>query len=177
MLRNIFIYKYVNEGVYMLYIRIKGDKESIFTDIEEEFERIKFENTELNSIFLNEIEQGKYRDSLHFIDRFGDKLSTSNMSTGCKAAIVVASNPDREIDLTCVGLNARDSIIRNIRNGKIAILFPGATVDYDEDKQGFNEIDVVMDGYRFNSLERLNLYIQEEIGWDPDLNIEGIEKL
>ena len=144
----------------MLSIRIKDDNEGVLTDIEEEFTKLEFRGTALNSIFLKEIEQGKYKDSTHFIDRFGDKLSTNFMSTGCKAAVIVAESHDKEIDITEAGLNARDCIIRHVKNGKIAIVYPGATISYDEDEPGYDTIDVGLNGYRFLSLERLNLYLK-----------------
>lgn len=159
----------------MLYIRIKDNKEKVAIDIEKEFAKIKFDNTDINNKFLKEIEKGSYKDETHFIDRFGDKLVTNFMSNGCKAAIVVAENPDKEIDITEAGINARDSIIRNIRNGHIAIIYPGSTISHYEDSSK-DEIEAGLDGYKFTSLDRLNYYIKEEMGWEPDMSIPGIEK-
>lgn len=158
----------------MLHIRIKDGKEKALTDIEKEFASLKFKDTDINRKMLKEIEGGTYKDSTHFIDRFDDKLLTSFMSSGCKAAIVVASNPHKEIDITEAGINARDSIIRNVKDGSIAMHYPGSTIKCTDDAQN---IDVELYGYRFTSLKRLNFYIQEEIGWEPDMSIEGISKI
>ena len=159
----------------MLIIRVKPEAEPVLTDIDFEFSRILFADSNLTRIFLSEIEQGCYKDTMHFIDRFGDKLLITYLSTGTKAACVIASNPDVEIDITEVGLNARDSIIRNISNGKIAMQYPGVTISSgDED---CDAIDVSFDNYHFTSLSRLNYYIKEEMGWEPDMSLPGIARL
>ena len=161
----------------MLHIRIKNNDEKVLTNVHKEFAKLDFKNTSINSKLLKEIEGGTYKDSTHFIDRFNDKVPTSFLSSGCKAAIVVASHPDREIDITEAGINARDSIIRNIKDGYIAMYYPGSTITYGSDDSDVQSIDVELDGYRFTSLKRLNYYIKEEMGWEPDMNLEGISKV
>lgn len=42
------------------------------------------------------------------------ELTLLDISTVCRAALLVAYNPDIEYDLTMCGWNARDVIIKNI---------------------------------------------------------------
>lgn len=122
---------------------------------------------------ISSIEKGEYYDKNFYIDRFGCKLSMDDMSTGCKAAICVHLNPEKNISLAECGVNARDFIIKNLSEGSIAI--------YDDDilVSDINKtpIDVAMDNYRFKNIDRLNFYLTDERPFTPNLSIPGIEVL
>lgn len=161
----------------MLHIRIKSwekiDKQAR-DDIDYLFELVKLRDDEITRKLLWEIDEARYNDSISIIDRFGMQLSLLDISTGCKAALLVAYNPDIEYDLTLCGWNARDAIIKNIKNGRILLLDEGITISYDEDTE---EIDVEMNGYRFTTVPRLNDYIHDEWPLEPDLDTDGVKRI
>ncbi|MBR5484908.1 MAG: DUF4869 domain-containing protein [Oscillospiraceae bacterium] len=145
----------------MLNIRIKEDTK-MSTDVEAVFTRMKngIEDTKLNRQLLKEIEKAEYCDSHSFIDRFGNKLNLMYLSTGCKAALLVAAFPDIEIDIDECGYNARDSIIRHIKNGNIIMSEPLMELSFDEEDPIDNDISVQVDGYVFTTMEELCKYFQ-----------------
>ena len=82
------------------------------------------------------------------------------------------SKPTLEVDLTSSGVNARDAIIRHIRNGKILLPYTGITFQFDTENP--DKIDVEFNGYRFTDIARLKEYIWDEWPDEPDLELEGI---
>lgn len=151
----------------------KVDKE-VIDDVEIAFRKFRLDCSDLEQKLVQNIEQGRLLDSFRFIDRFGITLSTKFMSTGCKAALVVIHNPDKVVNLKECGFNARDEIVSNIRDGSIIIRYPTMlfnTVEHTSD------VDVQIDGYRFTSMNRLNIYFSEERPSTPDMGKPGIEKL
>lgn len=131
----------------------------VIADAEAAFLRTKVENTELNAKLMSDIDQAQYVNAAEFVDRFGRTLPISELSTGCKTALVIVCNSDKVVDLKECGHNARDAIIRNIRNGKVLFTFDDITIDYP----GFCdfEIDVLIDGEHYTSLDALNLYLTQ----------------
>ncbi len=93
----------------------------VTTDIEERFKGEVVERTPLIEALMREIEGASYNDPISFIDRFGYKLTTRELSTGCKAAILVATYPDEVFDLLECGNNARDSILRHCKDGNVIV--------------------------------------------------------
>lgn len=158
----------------MLTIYIDETDLPVEHDVEKLFSQTRLVDTELNRKLIRVIEQGTYNDEWSFIDRFGFKLYTKDMSTGCKAALCVANNPDKIVDLIECGNNARDAIIKLCTNGNILYHENGMTI---ENINKPDTIDVRLDGYQFTTVERLNRYIHDEMRANPDLNWEGIKKL
>lgn len=143
------------------------------TDIEKEFKLIKLKGTNIEKELIRIIDKGTWNDEKSFIDRFGFKLHNSELSTGCKAALVVA-NTDKLINLRECGLNAVDAIISMCKEGNIEIIDNGITFG----TIGMNtNINVKLDDYRFTNTDRLNYYIQSERPFKPDLSKEGIQCL
>ena len=143
------------------------------TDIEKEFKMIRLSGKDIEKALIKQIEDGTWNDSKSFIDRFGFKLHNSELSTGCKAALVVA-NTDKLVNLRECGLNALDHIISLCKSGNIEVVDTGVTfrtIDINKD------IDVELDGYRFSNTDRLNHYIQSERPFKPDMTKEGIKCL
>ena len=139
-------------------------KENIVIDLEKQFDSIEIKGNELDKELIKEIDQGEYIDNTTFVDRFGNRLYMSELSTGCKAALCVANSTDEIIDLKECGLNARDTIICACTNGAVIIHNEAITI---QDK--FNAlINVEIDGYRITSVERLNRYIQSERPFKPE---------
>lgn len=143
--------------LYESYSRPIGGKH--IQDPEAAFLTLRVTRSDLTATLMREIDKAKYVDEVSFIDRFGRTLPISRLSTGCKTAIVVEHNPDKIVDLIECGYNARDSIIRNIKSGKVLFRYNDISIDYP----GFNDygIDVLFDGIHFTSLDDLNLYLSQ----------------
>lgn len=127
-------------------------------DIEEEFDLLDgILDTKINREILKSIEQSQYYDKYNVLDRFGAKLNIRNLSTGCKAALLVA-NSSKKIDLSECGFNARDFIITRISNGSIVLHNSGVSIAGNKDIN----IDAIIDNKHFKTVRELDDYIQEE---------------
>lgn len=157
--------------LYLDYLD-KSLKEDVIYDVEREFETFALCGSVEEGIFISKIEKGKYNpeDNLSFIDRFGFKLHKKQMSTGCKAALCVLRNPNKIVDLSECGLNARDMILSFCRDGAVFIKNYGITfVDYAN-----SSVNIKLDNYIFTSISRLNYYVFNERPFYPDFSREGI---
>lgn len=151
-----------------VYVDAVPDDEIIVRDIEKHFDTIRLKGSELDRALIKEIDNGEYYDEISFIDRFGCKLYTTELSTGCKAALCVANTPDKTIDLLECGLNARDAIICACDYGAVIMHNESVTIQ----DRFHKPIDVKIDQYRITSIDRLNKYIQWERPYNPQ---EGSE--
>lgn len=138
------------------------------------FMKLKIKVTNEAKQLVADIDHGKLIDSYSFIDRFGNQHNLNDLSTGCKAALLVCFG-NNEIDFTSSGQNAIEATIRNVKHGKMVIPTPGSDMEYDIDNP--EQIDVEIDGYRFGTIPRLNDYIQEEWPDEPDLDTGFVEKV
>ena len=157
-----------------------SDKDTIF-DVESAFSGIKVLNNEYNRHMISSIDLGSVQDRdtkhiVHFIDRFGNQHLVYDLSTGCKAAILLGTNPQKRVCLIECGGNALVEIVKHCRNGR-ALMY--TTDDGLPDTElSDTEIDVELDGYLFTSMDRLNHYFDDErYIMEPDMGWEGIEKL
>lgn len=153
----------------------RPENEKVIEDVEMAFLEIKLKGTELEKKVIESIENGKWNDDKSYIDRFGFKLYNSEMSTGCKAALVVINNPNEIISLNECGFNARDIIVSNCNNGKVYV--ENAEYVTFDDISYSGQIDVKIDGYAINSISRLNYYINNERPYKPNLRIGGISNV
>ena len=147
-----------------LNIVLRKDVESIsenniIKDVEIGFLKCKFKGTELERKALNVIEHGEYLDEYSFIDRFGYKLYSKFISTGCKAAICVDNLPDKYIDTRECGDNAIAFIVSNFNKGNIIIGEQATPILCKESEK----IDVIIDGINFTSIKELNEYLDDKI--------------
>lgn len=136
-------------------------------NVEEEFARRGIQDTPYTRLCIEKIENGKYLDNLHFIDRFGNTLYINCLSTGCKAATLV---PKCVVDLVECGANIRNFIINNCTEGTIIMYYPQTHFPP-------GKCDVEVCGFRFTDMERLDDYFwsgewPNYINWN---NSEGIE--
>lgn len=143
-----------------LTIYIKGENDSdiklpIARDVELQFLKTRLKKDEYTVKALKEIEQAAYNDEHSFIDRFGFKLYSKNMSTGCKAALCVHEFPDMVIDTIECGLNAINFIIANCTTGAI-LISSESTLFYVD-----TPIDVIIDSRRFTDCDNLSEYLEE----------------
>ena len=156
-----------------LYINSIPDNIKCINDVEKGFASINLKCTDKEKELVSRIENGTLIDSMSFIDRFGYKLYTTELSTGCKAALCALNYKDSVINLVECGLNARDAIISLCNVGSVLIDSNSATISnkyVDKDT-----LDVSIGDYRFTDIDRLNTYIFEEYPFNPDINKKGIE--
>lgn len=140
---------------------------NLVNDVEKQFAGIHLACTDKEKRFVKEIEKGTLIDSYSYIDRFGYKLYTSELSTGCKAALCVLNFPDKIINLAECGLNARDCIVSFCDLG--AVLMDSNTITFSEQYTD-EKISAAVDEYVFMSIDKLNKYIFNERPFEPDMS-------
>lgn len=152
------------------------NQKKMYSDIENEIRQMKVKDTLIVRRLIEEIEKGKYCDQYSFIDRFGFKIFINNMSTGCRAALLMATNPPSyAVDLSELGLTAQDAIIRNCKEGHILVP-ERRDLTFDSEFYTDPPIDVEFDGFRFDSIRRLSNYIHNDFLFtDAEDIIEAIE--
>lgn len=151
---------------------INIDKNTVF-DVDSTFISTEIKDIEHASNMIRLIDKGQFNGGSSFIDRFGNKLLISELSTGCKAAILVNELRDKKILCFECGDDAIGAIVRNCQIGNIIIYDPLSGIyakSYDKPN-----IDVVVDKYRFTDLDRLNYYFRDERPDKPDMTYGGIE--
>lgn len=146
----------------MLHLVFKGVPnssmagEDVIMDLEQAFKNVTLAGTEDECRMLRVIEQAEYRDDKTFVDRFGTAWDYEYLSTGCKGALVVLKNPDRIVDITECGYNARDAIINFCEDGTILLRESSVTV-----VEMAESICVSLNGHEFKSVSELNRYVQD----------------
>jgi hypothetical protein len=142
--------------------KIPAEKK-IIHDVEDGFKEQQVEDNEINRELLQYIDLAKYSSKISFIDRFGYKLSTMNLSTGCKTAILVSERPNDIIDTIECGKNAIEGIVAFCRTGSIII-----HRFYDIETFGgvVDTVDVKIGNTHFTSMEDLNRAIEWRSGWN-----------
>lgn len=94
------------------------------------------------------IDGGKLVDGQTFVDRFGVTLYTSNLSTGCKAALLV-NNTDNVVDLRECGINAISAIFSFCHKGHVTLSLPG--LDLTDFSEGA-EVAINIEGHVFTKV-------------------------
>ena len=162
----------------MLYIYFSEDeipKEyKLIRDVEIETSNIKLNGNEEEKKLLKSIDQAEYIAQEIVKDRFGLPLRVNYLSTGCKAGLCVLKNKDKNkvTDTIECGLNAIWAIVNFCKNGKVLLRnFDIGIADYTNGKP----VEICYGKYVFSSIDRLNYYITEELGWcEANLEIEGV---
>lgn len=127
-----------------------------YGDVEFEFKGIEITGTNTDRNIIKYIEDGEYLSKTAFIDRFGAKCYYDCMSTGCKAALLVANRPDKVVNCIECGSNALEAIILYCKDGEILVY--GSTLDNVHLARN-KEVDVELDGIHFTSSSKLDRYI------------------
>ena len=145
-----------------IFLREKKDelnKYKIVKDVEANFSKVRLGEHKEDERILSQIEKATIVNCNAFIDRFGFKLDSGFLSTGCKAALeVVRCGEEEIIDLMECGMNARDCIISNCKSGNILISRPECRIsDYTEE----DLVDVFVYGKHFTSMRALSQYLEE----------------
>lgn len=146
---------------------------NLVNDVEKQFAGIRLACTDKEKKVVKEIEKGILLDSYSYIDRFGYKLYTSELSTGCKAALCVLNFPDKIINLAECGLNARDCIVSFCDLG--AVLIDSNTITFSGQYTD-EKISVAVDEYVFISIDSLNKYIFNERPFESNMFENRIDR-
>lgn len=145
----------------MLYLFLDNvpDFAMVANDVEKEFSSLKIPCNAETIAAVKMIDNGELIDSNTFVDRFGYRLYSSELSTGCKAAICVLIS-EKIINIAECGLNARDYIITKCLHGSVVMNTNSATIssNYCRDQQ----INVCVDNKIFTNLNDLNDYISNQ---------------
>lgn len=97
----------------------RNNTNSPFSNIENIFNSVKVIDTPIVRELIQEIESGEYVDEYRFKDKFGATLYVDYLSTGCKAAIILALGYKEKLDLTECGYNALDAILKHCINRQL----------------------------------------------------------
>lgn len=143
-----------------LTIYVRGENDSsvqlpIAHDVERQFHKTRLKKDDYTVKALREVEKATYNDEYSFIDRFGFKLYSKNMSTGCKAALCVHEFPTTVINTVECGTNALEFIIANCTDGYI-LMSREAMIFYVD-----GQIDITIDDKHFSDCDSLLEYIHE----------------
>lgn len=145
----------------MLYIYddkddLPKDKKFIH-DVEAWFSMPTETNQYIDAI-LHDIEKGRYYDAVTYVDRFGVNLYCNFMSTGAKAAVLVASQQDCVIDCIEVGYNVLECLIVNKIPGNI---FVDAITRITALECYFDETEITYKNIVFKCVDHLNFYVKK----------------
>lgn len=108
------------------------------------------------------IEEGTLLDGSRFLDRFGVTLYTQQLSTGCKAALMV-NNSDKVIDLRECGVNAISAILSLCKSGRVAMTAPATDL---EDFTNGSRVTVNVMGRVFHSMREVDAFLRGEFYGD-----------
>ena len=81
-----------------IYLDVVDTKIPVIHDIESEFTTVVLQDTEEVRKIISTLEKGVYVDANSFDDRFGIRLPITDLSTGCKTALVVLCEPGKVVD-------------------------------------------------------------------------------
>lgn len=140
--------------VYLAWTKSENSAKVVeFNDgfFDENLLKINFDSDKIKSL-ISTIDHGEYIGEFKFISRIGHvPISVTELSTGCKTAINIASFPDTIISITECGINAVEEIFK-LDKGKVFIDSP-TYIPYNKNK----DIEVFKDGNKETmSLEDLN---------------------
>jgi len=143
-------------------------------NVDAEFSKLSLSSDKDEYFFLKEIDKiQRVVDSVSFIDRFGFKLPSSELSTGCKAAICVLRCTNKVIDLCECGFCATGMILSRCTDGNVYI--PEYNLSYPD--YGNDVVSIKFGSYVFTSFSRFFEYLDNEWPYNPDMSKEGIRSV
>lgn len=140
------------EDVVPTGVKIINDAEAAFTSVD-------FDVTQEMQTLVQEIEGGTLLDRFSFLDRFGYKLPTALLSTGCKTALLVCAS-DSAVDLKECGWNARDAILSFCREGSVVMDDPDVPVCTAE---AGAHVEIACEGRVFHTVEDFSEYLEGRV--------------
>ncbi len=141
-----------------LTVYLKGEgpaNTDVIKDIEAYFRLATNLTSEYARVVLSEIEQSTpSQDGTGFIDRFRHFLYWSELSTGCKAALLVGSTP-KCVDVSECGFNAVQAILRYATAGAIVMHYTERTFT--------GACDLTIHGKHYTQLSDFVYHLREEV--------------
>lgn len=132
---------------------------NVVHDIEEAFRGIHLVSDDITRELLKYIEQAEFYDEFRVVDRFGTCIYTSEISTGCKAALCVHYLKDKIIDLRECGVNARDFIVLLCNEGNAIFYYADLTIN--QERLSETKVDICMNGRHFTDVLEFNKYLRQ----------------
>lgn len=159
----------------MLIIAIKpytqGIKpEQVVHDVETEFSLLNLEVNNVTKRIVKDIEQGELLDDASFIDRMGFKLPILDLSTGCKALLLLQRIKNKFINFSEVGYNARDYALKHFKAGRVILNTMNISADFGRECN--IDIGIYGERYRFIYGSDLNYFISNDMGLSGNLSME-----
>lgn len=131
-------------------------------DPEAYFSRLALRCDDIDKNLVRVIEEGTLLDGHRFLDRFGVMLYTQQLSTGCKAALIV-NNSDKVIDLRECGVNAISAILSLCKSGRVAMTAPATDLS---DFTNGSRVTVNVMGRVFHSMREVDAFLRGEFYGD-----------
>ncbi len=114
---------------------------------------VKLCGTEFQKRVLAEIENGQYKNSLQWIDRFGSSLYYTDLSTGSKTLFALEGFPEFVIDCDECGENAL-KMISLLDNCNVYLSHKMFRLDWYEDKE------VTCNNMKYRSISNLSTFLR-----------------
>ena len=134
-------------NIYIGKENLPADKKFI-NDVEAVFLNVDMYGSIFQKNVIEVIDKGRYLDKSKYIDRFGNHLYLSDLSTGSKALLLTEAFPDMIINFDEVGLNAI-SLLSGIGEGNIFFSSRSDSILYNKDVT-LNGLGITV--YELNSL-------------------------
>lgn len=153
------------------FMEHKYDK--IIDDVDVAFAVLNVTGSDVDKALLRDIEQAEYLSNGEVFDRFGFKIRMDDISSGCKAALLIA-NQSRPVDITECGLNAEDAILRHCRTGVAVSRYRNSFGSKVADHEN---VDIAFDGIRFRDLTRFDQYVSKGFDCPGFIDVSDLEKV
>ena len=134
----------------------------LIRDPEAYFSCLELRCDDIDRDLVRVIEEGTLLDGSRFLDRFGVMLYTQQLSTGCKAALMV-NNSDKVIDLRECGVNAISAILSLCKSGRVAMTAPATDLS---DFTNGSRVSVNVMGRVFHSMREVDAFLRGEFYGD-----------
>ena len=138
--------------VFNVFVRGIDDPKDIISDV-----NLAFSELTLCGDSNEEIDEARFWDSMHFLDRNGAKTDISHLSTGAKAALLVYYNPNRTINCIEIGPNALSALFTVTDTGNIVI----CNKKYLISDYGALDTTIHYRGYCFSSVKEFGDYLDD----------------
>lgn len=156
-------------NIYSHRSKVQSNFELIH-DVEAKFEYVMLDDNEAVRQLLKSIEGAEYSNPVSYIDKGGFKRPKSNLSVGCKIAILAYRMNNAIIDMVECRQIDRANVIQYCTSGNV--------LDTRKKKPymdlGAGDINVVYDGMFFDKVAALNNHIHRETS-APKMNVVKIE--
>lgn len=145
-------------NIYSNHSKVQNSFEFIH-DVEAKFEYVMLDDSDGIRQLLKNIEGAEYCNPVSYLDKGGFKRPKTNLSIGCKVAILAYKLNNSIIDMVECSQLDRANVINHCTSGNV--LDVRRKKPYIE--LGTGDINVVYDGVQFDKVAVLNSYIHRQV--------------